>query len=296
MDGSSPLRSPADVPFYTTDPSLVLANSGETSLSVGLNIVICIKQVPETTEVEFDKETGRLKREGVAAVINPFDEYAIETGLRLKEKHGGKVKAISMGPPMAEQSLRDAIAMGCDEGILVSDRVFGGADTWATSLTLAKSIQLTGPHDIIICGLKTTDGDTGQTGPEMAEHLGEPCISYVSKILDVKDGKVTLKRNLDDGVETLEASLPLIITVSKDVGQPRLATLRGRLAAKKATIKMITNKEIGMNPKELGLDGSYTRVTKIFTPEPHAGGKIIEGTADQLADAIYAKLKEAKIV
>ncbi len=265
-------------------------------MSVGLNIVICIKQVPETTEVEFDKETGRLKREGVAAVINPFDEYAIETGLRLKEKHGGRVKAISMGPPMAEQALRDAIAMGCDEGWLVSDRVFGGADTWATSLTLAKSIQLTGPHDIVICGLKTTDGDTGQTGPEMAEHLGEPCISYVSQILDVKDGKVTLKRNLDDGVETLEAPLPLIITVSKDVGQPRLATLRGRLAAKKAVIKIITNKEMGMNPKELGLDGSYTRVTKIFTPEPHAGGEVIEGTPDQLADAIYAKLREAKIV
>jgi len=265
-------------------------------LTVGLNIVICIKQVPETTEVEFDKETGRLKREGVAAVINPFDEYAIETGLRLKEKHGGAVKAISMGPPMAEQALRDAIAMGCDEGILVSDRVFGGADTWATSFTLAKAIQLTGPHDIIICGLKTTDGDTGQTGPEMAEHLGESCISYVSQILGVEDGKVTLKRNLDDGVETLEAPLPLIITVSKDVGQPRLATLRGRLAAKKATIKVITNKEMGMNPKELGLDGSYTRVTKIFTPEPHAGGEVIEGTPDQLADAIYRKLKEAKIV
>ena len=265
-------------------------------LSVGLNIVICIKQVPETTEVEFDKETGRLKREGVAAVINPFDEYAIETGLRLREKFGGKVKALSMGPPMAEQALRDAIAMGCDEGILVSDRVFGGADTWATSLTIAKAIQLTGPHDIIICGLKTTDGDTGQTGPEIAEHLGEPCISYVSQIFDVKDGKVTLKRNLDDGVETLEAPLPLIITVSKDIGQPRLATLRGRLAAKKATIKHITNKEMGMNPKELGLEGSYTRVTKIFTPEPHAGGEVVEGTADMLADAIYRKLKEAKVV
>ena len=265
-------------------------------MSVGLNIVICIKQVPETTEVEFDKETGRLKRDGVAAVINPFDEYAIETGLRLKEKHGGRVKVISMGPPAAEQALRDAIAMGCDEGFLVTDRVFGGADTWATSLTLAKSIQTTGPHDIIICGLKTTDGDTGQTGPEMAEHMGEPCISYVSAIIDVKDRKVTLKRNLDDGVETLEAPMPLIITVGKDVGQPRLATLRGRLAAKKAVIKPITNKELGMNPKELGLDGSYTRVTKIFTPEPHAGGEVIKGTPDQLADAIFKRLKEEKIV
>jgi electron transfer flavoprotein beta subunit len=265
-------------------------------LSAGLNIVICIKQVPETTEVEFDKETGRLKREGVAAVINPFDEYALETGLRLKEKYGGRVKVVSMGPPMAEQALRDSIAMGADEGWLVTDRVFGGADTWATSLTVAKAIQHIGLFDIIICGLKTTDGDTGQTGPEMAEHLGVPCISYVSQVVDFRDQKLVLKRNLDDGVETLEACLPLIITVSKDVGQPRLATLRGRIAAKKALIKQITNKEIGLNPKELGLDGSYTRVIKIFTPEAHAMGEVIEGSPDQLAEAIYQKLKEVKIV
>ena len=273
-----------------------LSTGSVTSLGVSLNIVVCIKQVPETTEVEFDKETGRLKREGVAAVINPFDEFAIETGLRLRDKQGGIVKAISMGPPMAETALRDAIAMGCDEGWLVSDQVFGGADTWATSLTLAKGIQLTGQHDIIICGLKTTDGDTGQTGPEIAEHLGEPCISYVSQIIEVKNGKLILKRSLDDGTETLEAPIPLVITVTKDVGQPRLATLRGRLAAKKATIKTITNKEIGMNPKETGLDGSYTRVTKIFTPELHSGGEVIEGSPDQLADAIYRKLREAKII
>ena len=265
-------------------------------MSTSFNIIICIKQVPETTEVEFDKETGRLKREGVAAVINPFDEYALETGLRFKEKYGGKVKVLSMGPPMAEQALRDSISMGADEGWLVTDRVFGGADTWATSLTLAKAIQYIGSYDIIICGLKTTDGDTGQTGPELAEHLDVPCISYVSQIIDVKDRKVMLKRNLDDGVETLEAYLPLIITVSKDIGQPRLATLRGRLAAKKAVIKQITNKEMGMNPNELGLDGSYTRVTKIFTPEPHAGGEVIEGSPEQLAEAIYQKLREAKIV
>lgn len=265
-------------------------------MSVGLNIIICVKQVPETTEVEFDKETGRLKREGVAAVINPFDEFAIETGLRLKEKYSGLVKVVSMGPPMAEQALRDSIAMGADEGWLVTDRVFGGADTWATSLTISRCIQKMGSFDIVICGLKTTDGDTGQTGPEMAEHLGVPCISYVSQVIEVKDKKITLKRNLDDGVETLESPLPLIITVSKDVGQPRLATLRGRLAAKKAVIKQITNMELGMDPKLIGLDGSYTRVTKIFTPEPHVGGEIIDGTPQQLADTIFEKLKEAKIV
>ncbi len=262
----------------------------------GLNIIVCIKQVPETTEVEFDKETGRLKREGVAAVINPFDEYAIETGLRLKEKNGGAVKVITMGPPMAESSLRDAIAMGADEGWLATDRVFGGADTWATSLTIARCIKSMGPFDLVVCGFKTTDGDTGQVGPEMAEHLGVPCVSYVNQVLEAKDGRITLRRALDDGVETLDVPLPAIITVSKDIGQPRLPTLRGRLAAKKAVIKTITNKDLGMDVKEIGLDGSFTRVTKIFTPEPHAGGQVIEGTPDQLADAIYAKLKEARIV
>jgi len=262
----------------------------------GLNIVVCIKQVPETTEVEFDKETGRLKREGVAAVINPFDEYAIETGLRLKEKNGGAVRVLSMGPPMAESALRDAIAMGADEGWLATDRVFGGADTWATSLTLARCIKSMGAFDLVVCGFKTTDGDTGQVGPEMAEHLGTPCVSYVNQVMDVKDGRITLRRALDDGVETLDVPLPAIITVSKDIGQPRLPTLRGRLAAKKAVIKTITNKELGMEPREIGLDGSFTRVTKIFTPEPHAGGEVVEGTPDQLADVIYAKLKEARLV
>ena len=256
----------------------------------GLNIVVCIKQVPETTEVDFDEETGRLKREGVAAVINPFDEYAIEEGLKIKEAQGGTVKVMTMGPPWAADALRDAIAMGADEGILVTDRAFGGADTWATSLTLAKSIEYLGNADLIICGLKTTDGDTGQTGPEMAEHMGIPHVCYVNEVKEIKDGKVTLKRILDDGIETL------VITVSKDINQPRLATLRGRLKAKKAEIKEITNKDLGIDPKEIGLEGSFTRVVKIFEPTVHEAGEIVEGTPDELVDAIFKKLQECKVV
>jgi electron transfer flavoprotein beta subunit len=265
-------------------------------VSTGLNIIVCIKQVPEATNVEFEKTTGRLKRDGAAAVINPFDEFALEAALRIKEKHNGTIKVLSMGPPIAEQALRDAIAMGCDEGWLATDSVFGGADTWATSLTLAKCIQNIGKFDIVVCGLKTTDGDTGQTGPEMAEHLNVPCISYVSEFIGIKDGIATVKRNLDDGVETLAVQLPIIITVSKDIGQPRLATLRGRLAAKKITIKQITNKELAMDPKAIGLDGSPTRVTKIFTPDPIVGGEIVEGSVDKLSDAIINRLKEAKVL
>lgn len=265
-------------------------------MSEGLNIVVCIKQVPETTEVQFDEETGRLKREGVAAVINPFDEYAIEEALRLKEKHGGTVRVITMGPPWAADALRDAIAMGADEGWLATDRVFGGADTWATSLTLARCIERMGPRDLIICGLKTTDGDTGQTGPEIAEHLGMPHACYVSEIKELKDRRVTLRRNMDEGVETLEVPLPLLITVSKDINQPRLATLRGRLKAKKAEIREITNKDLGMDPKQIGLDGSYTRVVKIFEPTLHEAGEVLEGSVDELVDAVYRKLQECKVI
>jgi electron transfer flavoprotein alpha/beta subunit len=265
-------------------------------MSEGLNIVVCIKQVPETTEVQFDEETGRLKREGVAAIINPFDEYAIEEALRLKEKHGGTVKVITMGPPWAADALRDAIAMGADEGWLATDRVFGGADTWATSLTLAKCIEKMGPYDLIICGLKTTDGDTGQTGPEMAEHLDIPHVCYVSEIKELKDRKVTLRRNMDEGVETLEAKLPLLLSVGKDINQPRLATLRGRLKAKKAEIREITNKDLNLDPKTIGLDGSYTRVVKIFEPMVHEAGEIVEGTVDELVEAVYNKLQECKVI
>ncbi|MBN2334670.1 electron transfer flavoprotein subunit beta/FixA family protein [Candidatus Bathyarchaeota archaeon] len=261
-----------------------------------MNIVVPIKQVPETTEVNFDEETGRLIREGVAAVINPFDEYAIEEALRIREKHGGTVKVITMGPPWADDALRDAIAMGADEGWLATDRAFAGADTWATSLTLAKCVERMGEYDLIICGLKTTDGDTGQTGPEMAEHMDIPHVCYVSEIKEIGDGKVVLRRNMDDGVETLEAPLPLLVSVGKDINQPRLATLRGRLKAKKAEIKEITNKDLGLNPKEIGLDGSFTRVVKVFEPEVHEAGEMVEGTPEELAEAILQKLMECKVI
>ncbi len=262
----------------------------------GLDIVVCIKHVPETTEVEFDPQTGTLIRDGVAHVINPFDEYAVEEGLRLKEKYGGSVKVLTMGPPPAEASLRDAIAMGCDEAWLATDRAFAGADTWATSFTLGLCIEKMGPFDVVICGLKTTDGDTGQVGPELAEHLVVPHVCYVNGILDVADGRIRLTRMLDDGVETLDAPLPIVISVTKEINQPRLATLRGRLNARKAEIRHITSKDVQAPPSRLGLDGSYTRVIKIFTPTPPAAGEVIEGSPDDLAEKILEKLVECKVI
>lgn len=262
----------------------------------GLDIVVCIKHVPETTEVEFDPQTGTLIRDGVAHVINPFDEYAVEEGLRLKEKYGGSVKVLTMGPPPAEASLRDAIAMGCDEAWLATDRAFAGADTWATSFTLGLCIEKMGSFDVVICGLKTTDGDTGQVGPELAEHLVVPHVCYVNGILDVADGRIRLTRMLDDGVETLDAPLPIVISVTKEINQPRLATLRGRLNARKAEIRHITSKDVQAPPSQLGLDGSYTRVIKIFTPTPPAAGEVIEGSPDDLAEKILEKLVECKVI
>ena len=269
---------------------------GWDEMSDGLNIIVCIKQVPETTEVEIDPETGRLKREEVAAVVNPFDEFAVEEGLRLKERYGGTVKALTMGPPMAEAALRDAVAMGCDEAWLATDRVFAGADTLATSYTLSLCIEKMVPYDLIICGLKTTDGDTGQVGPELAEHLGIPHICYVNKVLEVSDSTIRVTRMLDDGVETLEAPLPALITVTKEINQPRLATLRGRLKARKAEIMQLTSKDVGGNPDRFGLDGSATRVIKVFTPEPPDGGEVVEGSPDELADRIVEKLVECKVI
>jgi electron transfer flavoprotein beta subunit len=265
-------------------------------MSEGLNIIVCIKQVPETTEVEFDEQTGRLKREGIASVINPFDEYAIEEGLRLKEKHGGKVKVLTMGPPQAESALRDAIAMGCDEAWLATDRAFAGADTWATSYTISLCIEKMKPYDIVICGLKTTDGDTGQVGPELAEHMDVPHVCYVNKVLDISDRIIRLTRMLDDGIETLEAPLPIVVSVTKEINQPRLATLRGRLNARKAEINQITSKDVDAELSDLGLDGSPTRVVKIFTPTPPPAGEVYEGSPQELADRIFEKLLECKVI
>jgi electron transfer flavoprotein beta subunit len=258
--------------------------------------VVCIKQVPETTEVEFDPDTGTLKREGIAAVVNPFDEYAVEEGLRLKERFGGIVKVLTMGPPQAESALRDTLALGCDEAWLATDRAFAGADTWATSYTLGLCIGKLAPYDIVICGFKTTDGDTGQVGPELGHQLGAPHVCYVNKILDVSGGRIKLTRMLDDGVETLEVPLPIVITVTKEINQPRLATLRGRLKAKKMEIKQITSSDIEVDPSNLGLEGSPTRVVKIFTPTPPVSGEVFEGSPEELAERILEKLIECKVI
>jgi electron transfer flavoprotein beta subunit len=260
-----------------------------------MHFVVCIKQVPETTDVRINPETNTLIREGVASIINPFDMYAIEEGVRLRERLGGKVTAISMGPPQAEAALRDAIAMGVDEGILVSDRAFAGSDTWATSYTLAMAIRKIGDYSMIICGKQASDGDTAQVGPGIAAHLDLPQITYVRKIEEVTPEHIVAERLMEDGYEAIRAPLPCLLTVVKELNQPRLPSLKGKLAAKKAQIPRWTAADLKCDPAGLGLDGSPTKVVKIFTPPPRAGGQMLTGEPEQMVRELTEKLKDVVI-
>lgn len=261
-----------------------------------MDIVVCIKQVPDTTEVKIDPETNTLIREGVASVINPFDAYAIEEGVRLRDKFGGKVMVISMGPPQAESALREAISLGADEAVLVSDRVFAGSDTWATSLVLSKAIEKIGKVDLVICGKQASDGDTAQVGPGIAAHLDLPQATYVRRIdsihLDTSPKIMIVERLLEEGYEILEVVLPALITVVKEINEPRMPSLKGKMKAKSAKITVWKNSDLGIAPDEIGLEGSPTRVVKIFTPPKKEGGEIIQGEPQEAVDKLFEQIKD----
>jgi electron transfer flavoprotein alpha/beta subunit len=258
-----------------------------------MNIVVCIKQVPDTAEVRINPETGTLIREGVPSIVNPFDMHALEAGLHIKEKAGGKITVITMGPPQADTALREALSMGADEAILLSDRVFAGSDTWATSYTLSKAIAKL-DADIIICGKQAIDGDTGQVGPETAEFLNIPHISYVRKIEDVSQSSIRVQRMMDEGYDIVEAAFPVLLTVVKELNEPRLPSLKGKMAAKKAVIKKWGQADISADENDLGLKGSPTQVKNIFTPDPRSGRKMLEGTPEEQVDALIQELRGIK--
>ena len=197
-----------------------------------MNIIVCIKQVPNTTDVKIDPVTNTLIRDGVESVINPFDAYAIEEAVRLKERFGGKVTVVTMGPPQADAALREAISLGCDEGILVSDRKFAGSDTWATSYTLSCAIKKIGAFDIILCGKQASDGDTAQVGPGISTHLDIPQVTYVKKIEEIKDNKARVERMTEEGFDIVETPVPCLFTVVKEINTPRLPSLKGMMRAK----------------------------------------------------------------
>ena len=257
-----------------------------------MNIVVCIKQVPGTTEIKIDPKTNTLVREGVKSIVNPFDTYALEEGVRLKERYGGKVTVITMGPPQAEEALKETISLGADEAVLLSDRAFAGSDTWATSYVLSKAIAKIANYDIIICGRQTLDGDTGQVGPELSEMLKIPFVSYVSKIEEIKDKHMRVQRMIEEGHEVIETTLPAVITVVKEINVPRLPSLRGSMKAKTAKIPVWTAADIGAEPDKAGIPGSPTRVVKIFFPKREQKSEMLQGTLEEQVAKLAERLEK----
>jgi electron transfer flavoprotein beta subunit len=261
-----------------------------------MNIIVCIKQVPDTSEVKINRETNTLIREGVPSIINPFDLYAIEEALRLREQHGGKVTAVTMGPPQAADALKDAVAMGVDDAVLVSDRAFAGADTWATSYALSKGIKKIGNFDLVIAGKQAIDGDTAQVGPETAEMLGIPFVAYIRKIEQVKDNTMVVERMMDEGYDVVETRLPALITVVKEINQPRLPSLKGKMKAKGLKVTTLSCKDITGDENQCGLKGSPTKVVKIFPPAPRGQREILSGTIEEQIGFVAKKLKEQALI
>ena len=258
-----------------------------------MNIIVCIKQVPDTGEIKIDPETNTLMREGVPSIMNPFDLHALEAGVQIRDSLGGKVLVLTMGPPQAESSLREAISMGADEAVLLSDRAFAGADTWATSYTLAKAIKKLGA-DIVFCGKQAIDGDTAQVGPETAEFLQIPHIAYVKKIEEVNEKYIRVQRLMDEGYDVVESTIPVLLTVVKELNNPRIPSLKGKIAAKKAEIKKMGIADIEGEENNVGLKGSPTQVKKIFAPEVKTEKMMIDGTPEEQVDTLVRELRKLK--
>ena len=257
-----------------------------------MNIIVSIKQVPETSNVKMDEETGTMIREGVESIINPLDLYAIEVGIQLKETYNGKLFVITIGPKSAEKSLREATAMGCDEGILISGKEFAGSDTWATSYVLAKAIQKLGSYDLILTGDRATDGDTGQVGPEIASFLDIPISTYTRKIVEINNKHIVVERLVEDGTETLRMPLPALLTVVKEISYPRLPTLKGKKRSKELDIPVWSQNNIEVDEAKLGLKGSPTRVVKITRPKILRKGVVFKANNEENLDKAVKKLIE----
>lgn len=261
-----------------------------------MHIVVCIKQVPDTADVKIDPKTNTLVREGVQSIINPFDENALEAALAIKDQQGAKVTVVTMGPLQAETILREALARGADEVVLLSDRAFAGSDTWATSYALCQAIKSLEKADLLLFGKQAIDGDTAQVGPGVAEFFGWPVITDVRKI-ELSDSRVKVERSVEIGHEVLESTLPAVLTVVKEINIPRMASLKGRMKAKKATIAPLSAAAIHAEPANVGLSGSPTQVMRIFSPPKKTGGIRIEGVEPlAAAQALISKLREQKTI
>ena len=258
-------------------------------------IIVCLKQVPETQDVRLDPETHTLKREGVKAIINPFDLYAVEEALRLKEAHGGEVVLLSMGPPQAEAALREALGYGADRAVLLSDRAFAGADTWATALTLAKAVEKLDGADLVFTGKQAIDGDTAQVGPMLATILGIPYVAWARKVWQTAVGTLAVERLLDHGYDLIEVDTPVVLSVVKEINEPRMPSFKAKLRAKKEPIPLWGLADLGLDAQEVGLAGSFTQVVKVFPPPARGKPEVWTGPGPELAARLWQRLKALEL-
>jgi len=256
-----------------------------------MHIIVCIKQVPETSDVRMDEKTGTVIREGVESIVNPLDLHAVELALRLREERGGRVTAVSMGPPKADRAVREALAMGCDAGLLLSHPALAGSDTWATAYALAAAVRRLAPFDLVLCGVRATDGETGQVGPGLASLLDVPLATYASRIMSLAEGAVTVERLVEAGYETLRLPMPCLLTVGREACYPRLPTLRGKQRARRQDVAVWGPAEMGVDEALVGLAGSPTRVVRVTRPVLARRGRTVEvarlgaqAAAHELAD------------
>ena len=256
-----------------------------------MKIIVCAKQVPDTNEVKIDPVKGTLIRDGVPSILNPDDANALEAALALKDKNADtQVAVLSMGPPQACYMLRECLAMGADSAYLLSSRAFGGADTCATSTTIAFGVRKIGDYDIIFAGRQAIDGDTAQVGPQLAQRLGLPVVTYVQNIREIKEGSVVVERQLEDGYEVIEVQTPCVLTCVKELNEPRYMTIQGIETAYKADITIWNEKDIEIAPENCGLKASPTQVFRSFTPAPKGKGEMLSGTVNEMANELVAKL------
>lgn len=262
-----------------------------------MNILVCIKQVPGSNNVEVDPETGVLRRDGVKSKMNPYDLYALELGLSLSEKYGGRLETITMGPPQAKEIIVESICMGAVGGTVLSDRKFAGADVLATAYTLSQGIKKAGDFDLIICGKQTTDGDTAQVGAEVAEFLDIPSVGNVVRVDDFSDGKITLRASLGTRFVDMSVTTPCLISVNEDINSPRLPSYKVKQNVKEDMIRFIGFESfIDNNPDNYGLAGSATQVERIFPPEKNKEKTMIDGDADHQTEALFDLICTRKLI
>ena len=261
-----------------------------------MNIIVCLKQVPDSAQVKVDPKTGTLIRAGVPSILNPYDHFALEQALAIKAKTGAKITCLSMGPAQAVAVLRLALALGADEGVLLCDRAFAGSDTWATSYALATAIKKIGAYDLIVCGQMAIDGDTAQTGPGIANHLRIPQVTFCEQI-DTNGAQVILKKLIEGGHQILEADMPLLVTMTMPADYaPKYPSFLAAHQAQEKPISTWTAADIGADPHKIGLEGSPTRVSRIFPPAAREKGQMFSGSSTELADKLIEILKQESFI